>query len=443
MKKKLMNTFLKGTIDCPPSKSYTHRAIICASLANGTSRITNYLKCNDTAETISALRMLDIDIKESDRTLEINGNENLNTEINTEISDNITIDCIKESGSTFRFFIPLASLSKAKKVTFVREGRLKARPVEPLLDALNNLGVKCSIEKDKKHKNKDCVVIYPGIKGGKTSISGNISSQFISGLLFACPRAKKDTEINVTTDIESKPYIELTLDVLKDFGIEVDVSEDMKKFKIHGNQHYKAREKFMVEGDYSSAAFLLAAGAINGDVEVKNLNVHSQQGDKEILNILKQMCAEIEIKENKGVVHVLKSNLKGIEIDAQNIPDLVPVCAVLGCYAEGETKIFNAGRLRLKESDRLLAITTGLKKMNADIAESEDGLLIHKSDLKGAEIDPHNDHRIAMSCAVAGLNAKGETIINDAECVNKSYPSFFEDIERLKFKNLKSEKPEK
>jgi len=424
---------LKGSIAPPPSKSYTHRAIICASLAKGISKITNYLESNDTNETIWTLNKFGIAVKKSNNELIVPGRGNLNLE-NLENKE-IIIDTIKESGSTLRFFIPIACVLKIKKpIIFVIKGRLKDRPIVPLLDALTKLGAKYEISKGKKDDSKEdseLIAIEQGITGGKTEISGNISSQFITGLLLACPMAENDTEINLTTEIESMSYIKVTLNVLNDFGIRIDVSDDMRKFKIPGNQHYKCRE-FRVESDYSSAAFLLAAGAINGELVIKNLNGNSEQGDREILNILKSMNAKIEIKEDS--IKVKKSELKGITIDAKNIPDLVPICAVLGCFADGETKIINAGRLRIKESDRLNAIATELKKMNADIEETKDGLIIKKSNLKGAEINPHNDHRIAMSCAIAGLSAEGKTIINNAECVNKSYPSFFEDINRLRVK---------
>jgi len=406
-------SFLRGKIYAPPSKSYTHRAIICSSLSNGKSRIMNYLKCNDTEETICVLRKFGVKIDEKNGMIEIEGNENLN-------KGDVIIDCIKESGSTLRFLIPVSAIRDGK-TKFIRNGRMKERPVEALINALQQLGSKCYLDEEKN------VIVASKIKGGICEIPGNISSQFISGLLFACPRAKEDTEINITTEIESEPYIEITIDVLNKFGIKIE--KNGKKFKIKGNQHYKPQENFFVEGDFSSAAFFLAGGVINGDVEIKNLNLNSKQGDKEILNILKRMNGNIEIRGNS--VHASKSNLKGIEIDAKNIPDLVPICAVLGCFADNETKIFNAERLRIKESDRLSAITTELKKMNANIEEKEGGLIIRKSKLKWAEIDPHNDHRIAMACAIAGLNAEGETIIKNKECVNKSYPEFFNDLKKL------------
>ena len=430
MEYNIRRTFLRGSVFASPSKSYTHRAIICASLSNGLSKITNYLKSTDISETISTLRQLGVSISESNGTLEIRGDENFNAGgLHTQSRDKteIRINVIKYSGSSLRFIIPIAALVKTTiPIAFAREGRLRERPIEPLLEALRKLGVNSEIQ---KQGDIDLVIIRPGLKGGKTEICGDVSSQFITGLLFACPRAENGTKITVTTDLESKPYVVLTLGVLKDFGIEVKTSKDLRKFNIPGGQHYKSRE-FRVEGDYSSGAFLLAAGAINGDIEVKGLNMNSKQGDKEILNILSRMGAEIDVKEDS--IRVKTSELKGIEIDGKDIPDLIPICAVLGCFAEGETTITNAERLRIKESDRLTAVTRELTKMGAKITESNGGLIVHgRCDLKGTKINPYNDHRIAMACAVAGLSAEGKTTINNSECVNKSYPSFFEDLCKL------------
>lgn len=430
MEHHIRSTFLRGMIAASPSKSYTHRAIICASLANGLSKITNYLKSTDIDETISALKSFGIYIKESNGTLEIGGNENFSAGGLYKLGkdeNEIRINVIEYSGSSLRFLIPVSALAKTQRpIAFTRKGRLRERPIEPLLEAMRKLGVNSEI---RKQGNIELVIIQPGIEGGETEIMGDISSQFITGLLFACPRAENDTEITVTTELESKPYVELTLGVLKDFGIEVKASKDLRKFNIPGNQHYKSRE-FKVEGDYSSAAFLLAAGAINGCIEVNGLNINSKQGDKKILNILKRMGAEIEVEEES--IYVKTSELKGIKIDGGDIPDLIPICAVLGCFADGKTIITNAERLRIKESDRLAAITKELTKMGANITESNDGLIIYgKCNLRGAEINPHNDHRIAMACAIAGLSAEGETTINNSECVNKSYPSFFEDLRKL------------
>ena len=351
-----------------------------------------------------------------------------------ETQNKIFIEEIFFSGSSLRFIIPIAALAKPDNnipIIIVRgTERLRERPIEPLVRALVDLGVVCRIEDDNGIKDKLIVVEPNGKKGGLVKLRGDISSQFVTGILLACPRFEIDTEIIITTDIESKPYINLTLSVLKDFGIQVDVSPDMKHYKIPANQKFKSRN-FNVEGDFSSAAFLLAAGAINGDITVKGLNLNSAQGDKLIVNILERMGAKLQINEDE--INVKKSKLKGIKINLKDTPDLGPICAVLGCFAEGKTIISGAERLKIKESDRLTAITKELKKMGAQIEPTEDGLIIFgQKKLKGSNnIFPHCDHRIAMSCAIAALNSEGKTIILDSDCVNKSYPSFFDDLKGL------------
>jgi len=398
---------LKGSIKAPASKSYTHRAIICASLADGNSKIINFLDCDDSRETIGALRKFGISIDESGGNLNISGSKLKAPEEPVELG---------ASGTTYRFLLPLAALADGKTDIQV-EGRLAERPIEPLLDALRQLGIEIKAE-------GNSVIIHGQgkIKGGKVRIPGDVSSQFISGLLFIAPLAEKGIEIELTTALESKPYVDMTISVMKDFGIGIDGLE------VKGEQKYKPTT-YEVKGDYSSAAFLLVAGAINGEVEVTGLNPESTQGDKRIVEILKEMNSEIKINDNSIITKT--SNLKGIDIDMKDIPDLVPILAVLGCFAEGETRILNAGRLRGKESDRLAAMAAELGKMGADIEEREDALVIKNGKLSGARIDPHNDHRIAMACAVAGLNAEGETVIENSNCVKKSYPEFFKDLTKV------------
>lgn len=411
-------SFLKGVCEIPASKSYSHRAIICGSLSKGKSEIENYLECDDTLETIETLKKFGVKFKKENNKLIIEGKEKFDV-------DEILIDTIKFSGSTLRFLIPIACTAEIKKqIKFIIKGRLRERPIDELLKSLNELGAKIF-----KNQYEDFteILIKSKLKGGITSIPGNISSQFISGLLLACPLIENDTEILITDTLESVPYVEITLDVLNAFGIKIE-NNNFKKFYIKGNQKH-IQKKYKVEGDFSSAAFFLAAGVINGDLIIKNLNINSKQGDRKILEILKQMNGKIEIKDNE--IHVEKSSLEGIKIDAKDIPDLVPILSVIGCYAKGETKIYNARRLRTKESDRLSAISNELRKMNADIEELEDGLVIKESKLKGAIIDPHNDHRIGMACAIAGINAKGKTIIENENCVKKSYPNFFNDLKNL------------
>jgi 3-phosphoshikimate 1-carboxyvinyltransferase len=408
---------LDGTINAPTSKAYTHRMLIAASLSNGTSKISNPLVSDDTKATLDAIKALGTKTEIKDNFWIVHGKETVKT-------PDRAIDC-KESGSTLRFMIPVAALASGPS-TFLFGASFERRPVAPLLKSLKQLGVKSSIQSD----HSSVIVCGGGIKGGKTSIKGDVSSQFISGLLFACPKARDDTDIVLATALESKGYVEMTLEVLVKHGFEGAVNPDLSGLWIPGNQTFVPCNH-TVPGDFSSAAFLLVAAAVTSShIIVDNLVFQTAQGDRAILDILQKMGASVKIGDTS--VEVKGSKLVGIDIDAKDIPDLVPVCAVLACYAEGQSTIFNAKRLRLKESDRLESITVELRKMGADIRATEDSLTITGGrKLRGATIDPHNDHRIAMSCAVAALGAKGETKIQDIECINKSYPQFFSDLRVL------------
>ncbi len=408
---------LEGAVSAPPSKAYTHRMLIAASLSNGASKIFNPLVSDDTQATLEAVKALGAETELQENFWTIHGQESLKTPSHP-------IDC-RESGSTLRFMIPVAALAPGPS-TFLFGASFERRPVAPLLESLKELGVESAIQQD----GSSVVVRGGGIRGGKTSIRGDISSQFISGLLFACPKAKEDTEITVTTKLESKSYVEMTLEVIVKHGLEGAVNPDLSRLWIPSNQNYIPSDH-TVPGDFSSAAFLLAAAAVTSSkVTVKNLTYQTSQGDREILGILQEMGASVKVGDDS--VEVECDKLVGVDIDAKDIPDLVPVCAVLACYAEGHSEIYNAKRLRYKESDRLDSISTELKKMGANIIVNEDGLTINGGcPLHGATIDPHNDHRIAMACAVAALGAKGETKIQDVECINKSYPQFFSDLRML------------
>ena len=408
---------LVGVVSAPPSKAYTHRMLIAASLSNGTSKIFNPLISDDTQATLEAVKALGAETELHENYWTIHGQETLKT-------PDQPIDC-RESGSTLRFMIPVAALALGpSKFTF--RASFERRPVVPLLESLKELGVESLVQRN----NSSVEVRGGGIRGGKTSIRGDISSQFISGLLFACPKANEDTEIAVTTNLESKGYVEMTLEVLLEHGLEGVVNPELLRLWIPSNQVYRSCDH-TIPGDFSSAAFLLAAAAVTSSrVTVKNLEYQTAQGDRAIVGIIKEMGAAVKIRDNS--VEVEGTQLVGVDIDAKDIPDLVPVCAVLACYAEGRSEIYNAKRLRYKESDRLDSISTELKKMGADIVVNEDGLTIQGScSLHGTTIDPHNDHRIAMSCAVAALGAVGETKIQNVECINKSYPQFFSDLRML------------
>jgi 3-phosphoshikimate 1-carboxyvinyltransferase len=391
--------------------------LIAASLSNGTSKISNPLVSDDTKATLDAVKALGAKIEIQKDCWIVHGHDTVKT-------PGQPIDC-RESGSTLRFMIPVAALASGPS-TFLFGASFERRPVAPLLESLKELGAESSVRKNRS----SVMVCGGGIKGGKTSIRGDVSSQFISGLLFACPKAQDDTDVMLTTALESKGYVEMTLEVLVKHGFEGAVTPDLSGLWIPRNQTFVPCNH-TVPGDFSSAAFLLASAAVTSSrIIVDNLVFQTAQGDRSILQILQKMGIPVTIRDTS--VEVKCGKLAGVDIDAKDIPDLVPVCAVLACYAEGKSTIFNAARLRLKESDRLNSITVELRKMGADIKATEDSLTINGGrKLHGVTINPHNDHRIAMSCAVAAFGAKGETKIQDIECINKSYPQFFSDLRVL------------
>ncbi len=408
---------IRGVVSAPPSKAYTHRMLIASSLSNGISKILNPLVSDDTEATLRAVNAFGVETELDKNCWTIYGQEYVKTP-----SD--PVDC-RESGSTLRFMIPVAALASGPS-KFLFRASFDKRPISPLLNSLKDLGVESIVQ-----KNSNSVSICGGgINGGRTSIRGDISSQFISGLLFACPKAKEDTEISISTPLESKGYVEMTLEVIIKHGLDGSVNPDLTKLWIPPNQNYSPCNH-VVPGDFSSAAFLLAAAAVTSSkIKVTNLTYNTSQGDKAILEILADMGGLITVEQD--FVTLKGEQLSAIDIDAKDIPDLVPVCSALACYANGTTEIFNAQRLRYKESDRLDSIYKELKKMGANIILKEDGLVITgSSELHGTLIDSHNDHRIAMACTIAALGAKGKTKIQNVECINKSYPNFLCDMKVL------------
>jgi len=412
---------LKGEVCAPPSKAYTQRMLIAAALSHGTSKISGPLISGDTEAALRAVTALGAKVNVAEDCWTVEGAQPLR-------GAQTPIDC-GESGATLRFMIPVAALAPETSV-FVLGKSLERRPIEPLLQSLKQLGAEaCS----QRLGGKASIVVQGGgISGGKTAIRGDISSQFISGLMFACPMARTDTEITLTTPLESKGYVKMTQAVLAEHGVKVHISEESNRIRIPSNQAYKPRDH-KVPGDFSSAAFLLAAAAITrSDVSIKNLDYDTIQGDKAILEVLKRMGVNGRVCPNHVEVEGKGGLLKAVDVDARDMPDLVPVCTVLACYAEGTSKIHDAYRLRYKESDRLLSLYLELKKMGAQIAMDKASLTVKgPCALHGAMIDSHNDHRIAMACAVAALGASGETQIQNAECVRKSYPKFFSDLRAL------------
>ncbi|MEM4389985.1 MAG: 3-phosphoshikimate 1-carboxyvinyltransferase [Candidatus Micrarchaeia archaeon] len=410
-----------GSVRVPPSKAVSHRALICAALARGKSLIRNFLESEDTKATAEALALLGAKMRKAGtHAIEVRG------AALPLSAPSFPINC-RLSGSTIRFLIPLAALADGQ-VVLTGEGSLLRRPMGELARALHQLGVSC-----------ETVGGYPpvtvrgfgSIPGGKCALRGDVSSQFVSGLLFAAPLAASPVTIHLTTPLESKPYVELTLAMMRKFGIRVKASANLRSFHVSPQRYRPAR--IVVEGDWSNAAFLLSAGILAGGragVRVVGLERKTTQGDSAIYAILRQMGGDVRWKGKALVAR--KSSLRAASINAADIPDLVPILSVLACFAKGTTRITRAARLRLKESDRLAAMAAELSKMGASIREMQDGLVISgPCRLRGAVVETYNDHRIAMSLAVAALCAEGMTTVRGAECVAKSYPGFWRDLKSL------------
>lgn len=420
MEKRLKNPSLCGKIKAIPSKSVAHRLLICAAFADEKCEII----CDETNADISATAEC---LNALGASVERVGNVYRVTPI-SKVNRPARLDC-GESGSTLRFLLPVASAIGAD-ASFFMHGRLSARPLSPLYEELQRGGMKLSPQGDNPMETSGI------LKGGDFRLAANVSSQFISGLMFALPLIKDSAStLTLTGKIESKPYIDITLDALKSFGVEFETlpcSEgESAKYLIPASTTFRAPKRLTVEGDWSNAAFWLVAGAIGkAPITVSSLNVASKQGDMEIVELLKRFGADVSVSDD-GVM-VSPSRLKGISIDASQIPDLVPILAVAASVSDGETIIYGASRLRAKESDRLVSVTNMLSALGADIKETDDGLIIKgKDSLKGGEVDSANDHRIAMAAAVAALVCEGEVIINGAEAVAKSYPAFWQDFENL------------
>jgi len=418
---------LKGQIKVPPSKSISHRAIICAGLAQGLSRIENIVMSQDILATVEGMTALGANIRvveeaaipgaggDQGQILEIKG-------IGYPQTAKKIIDC-RESGSTLRFLLPLASLT-GQAVTFEGKGRLKERPLAEYYRIFDEQGVKYA-----NNRGFLPLTVQGSLYPGEFSLRGDVSSQFISGLLFALPLLDGDSRLHITTEVQSEGYIHLTLDVLHKFGIEVEQTSP-QEFRIKGNQRYKAAS-YKVEGDYSQAAFWIVAAVIGGRIDCLDLRPQSLQADRAIVEIVKEMGGDIRFKQD--ILSARRTSTYGTTIDASQCPDLVPVLAVLASLSQGTTRIVNAGRLRLKESDRLKAIASELNKLGAQVQELEEGLEIEgvESLKGGVEVDSWNDHRIAMALAVASLRCQQAVTLTGFEAVSKSYPNFWDDFKML------------
>lgn len=401
----------RGTVEAPPSKSDVHRAILCAALSRGVCTIAPVALSDDIRATIGCVEALGAETTLNGRVLTVDG---------THIFEHKTavLDC-GESGSTLRFLIPAAAAGGVE-ATFTGRGRLPERPLGVYADALPEKGVQM--------RGEGLPLTISGqLQSGVYRVSGGVSSQFISGLLFALPLLDGDSDILLTSPIQSRGYINMTIRTMARFGVEVDILDN--GWHIRGRQHYVPSD-YRTDGDWSQAAFFLVAAAIGGDVTVTNANIDSAQGDKKIAALLRDFGATVE--QDGGAVRVTRGKMTATEIDASQIPDLVPVLAVCACFAEGTTRIVNAARLRMKESDRLQTTAALLNSLGVRVRELPDGLEITGvKQLYGGFAEGYNDHRIVMSAAVCAAGAREKILCTDALSINKSYPDFYEDYRSI------------
>ena len=401
---------MKGTAAAIASKSDAHRLLIAAALSDSPCRLILNSTSADIEATISCLINTGADIKKDGTDIIVNPIKNT---VKAAV-----FDC-GESGSTIRFLIPVASALGIRSI-FTGSGRLPERPQTPILKALAENGVTVSPD------GAFPIRLEGKLHSGIFTLPGNISSQFITGLIFALPLLDGDSEIRLIPPVESKPYINMTVATVRKFGIEIE--EKGNSYLVKGNQKYISPAEIKVDGDWSNGAFLAVCGALS-DITIKGLFTDSLQGDKAIVDIIRKMGADVTQTEDS--VSVKTAELHGIEVDASDIPDLVPVISALAVFAKGTTTIKNAGRLRIKESDRLKTVTELIKTADGDITELPDGLIINggKKQKDKFTVDSFNDHRIVMAASV--LSFASEVTITNAQAINKSYPDFIKDITKL------------
>ncbi len=413
---------LKGTVQIPSSKSMGHREIICSGLAAGISIVDNIAISEDIKATNRCLEALGV--KVSEVVSNFNNRCAFKYETGTELQvAKKEVDC-NESGSTLRFFIPLGALCNSE-ITFTGKGKLVSRPLNAYYDIFDeqNLTYKTAAEGHLP------LTINGKLKPGHYKLPGNVSSQFVSGLMFALPLLAEDSILEILPPIESESYIDLTKEALGRYGIKLELLAS-HKYLIPGGQSYKASGRAIVEGDWSQAAFWFVAGSLNEKITCLGLDKNSLQGDKVVADIVNRMGGKVTVPTSDEGYIVNPSATKETIIDATDCPDIIPVLTVLAAVSEGTTKIINAGRLRIKECDRLAATTSELNKLGAEVEELAEGLIVKGKPeglQGGATVDAWNDHRIAMSLAIAATVCKEPIILTGAESVSKSYPEFWQD----------------
>lgn len=414
-------SILNGNVCCPPSKSYTHRAIFISSLAHGNSHIINPLISRDTLATIDACRAFGIKIRRRGQELIISGKNTL------KIPDDVIN--VENSGTTMRFVTAISSLVKGGYVVITGDDSIRKRPMGPLLLALKQLGINCFSARE---NDRAPIIVQGGEIGGKqVTIDGSISSQFISGILIAGACAESEISLSVVGKQVSKTYIESTINVMSKFGAEIRYSRDYKRYHIFNNR-YQATT-FTIPGDFSTAALLLSAGTLVGNgITVGNLDFALPQGDSKILEILKKIGAVISINKKNGTVKTVGiEELDGGEFDLSDTPDLLPVVAILSLKSRNPVRIYGVSHTRYKETDRLRIIASELRKLGANTKLFPDEIMIiSPKKLKNALLDSHNDHRLFMSFVIAAMLTE-KSVVDGVESVDVSYPSFVQDMKRI------------
>jgi len=400
-----------GEISAIASKSDAHRAIICAALSDTKTNIQISHISKDIEATLNCIKSIGADFTKKDTVYEI-------TPIKT-LSQNPTLDC-NESGSTLRFLLPVLS-ALGSGATFVGSGRLPERPMGLIVDLLREHGNSFS-------SSQLPITVSGKTRSGEFSIAGDVSSQFISGLLFALPLLNENSSVVLTSKLQSSAYVDMTIDTLKRFG--VNVKKDENRFIINVTDHYVSPKVHIVEGDWSNSAFFMVLGAIAGRVTIKNLNFNSHQSDKMILDVLSLAGARYTASGDE--ITVENSEIKPFDFDVSECPDLFPVLSILACSAKGKSTLYNAERLRIKESDRIKAMKELILNLGGRAEETIDSLIIYgDGKLYGGTVESYNDHRIAMSAFVASAICINDVILKDAKAIDKSYPSFIEDFKNV------------
>ncbi|MFB6102218.1 MAG: 3-phosphoshikimate 1-carboxyvinyltransferase [Haloplanus sp.] len=405
-----------GRARAPPSKSYTHRAILAAGYSDG-AVVADPLVSADTRATMRAVEAFGGRVDQTGGDLEVTGFDG-----RPAVPDDV-IDCAN-SGTTTRLVTACAALADGLTVV-TGDASLRSRPQGPLLDAIRQLGGRAE---STRGNGQAPLVVGGGVDGGEVAIPGDVSSQYITALLMAGAVTDRGIDIHLETELKSAPYVDITLEVLADFGIEA--AETTRGYRVPGGQTYGRDDAYHVPGDFSSMSYLLAAGAVaGGDDGVVVAGARpSAQGDSAIVDVLERMGAAVAWDREAGEITVRRSALSGVEVDVGDTPDLLPTIAVLGAVADGETRIVNCEHVRYKETDRVSAMATELEKLGAAVTETQDTLTIHGGDswLRGATVSGHDDHRIVMALAIAGLVAEGTTTVEGADHVDVSFPGFFD-----------------